>query len=127
MSDRSTWKVLLVQGEKDGMDIVREVLHHYNVRIWAASSAEAAFDLMQHVQPTLLILDLVLPTMDGWALLHALRSTPETAAIPAVAVTAYHSSSVAQQAIRTGFDAYFPKPIEATSFMCELDRILSSQ
>jgi CheY-like chemotaxis protein len=65
--------------------------------------------------------------MDGWGLLSTIRNNPKTASIPAVAVTAFHSSNVAQEAIKAGFDAYFPKPIEATSFVRELERILDQR
>jgi CheY-like chemotaxis protein len=55
-----------------------------------------------------------------------IRKAPPTANIPVVAVTAFHSANVAQQAIRSGFNAYFPKPIETTSFVRELERIVDA-
>lgn len=125
MSDISSWQVLIVEDEPDSMDVVQEVLGYYNISTHSAYSAEEALELMQTLQPTLLILDLALPMMDGWGLLSTLRSNPNTAHIPAVAVTAFHSANVAQEAIRAGFAAYFPKPIEATSFVRELERVLS--
>jgi len=127
MTDISNWDVLIVEDEPDNMDVVQEVLGYYNIRTHSAYSAEEALEMMKTIRPNLLILDLALPMMDGWGLLSTIRSNPETATVPAVAVTAYHSSNVAQQAIKAGFDAYFPKPIEATSFVRELERILQDR
>lgn len=124
MAGIADWRVLIVEDEQDSMDVVQEILSHYNIKTYGAYSAEEALEIVLQVNPTLAILDLALPMMDGWGLLAALRNNPETAHIPAVAVTAYHSANVAQQAIQAGFDAYFSKPIEATSFVRELERIV---
>jgi CheY-like chemotaxis protein len=120
----SDWRVLIVEDEQDSMEVVQEILGYYNIETYGAFNAEDALAMVAEIQPTLFILDLALPTMDGWGLLAALRKNPTTAHIPAVAVTAFHSANVAQQAIQAGFDAYFSKPIEATSFVRELERIV---
>jgi CheY-like chemotaxis protein len=127
MSDISKWRVLVVEDEQDSMDVVMEVLTHHNIRAYSAYSAEEALRVLDQVKPTLAILDLALPQMDGWGLLKAIRENPATADIPAVIVTAYYSANVAQQAVRAGFDACFAKPIEATSFVRELERVLASR
>lgn len=127
MSDISSWKVLVVEDEHDSMEVVKDILTHYNIESHDAYTAEEALELMQDFTPTLAILDLALPEMDGWGLLRTMRDNPDTAHIPAVAITAYHSANVAQEAIHAGFNAYFPKPIEATSFVRELERIMDEQ
>ena len=58
-----------------------------------------------------------MPEMDGWQTLANIRNNPETAGIPVVAITAYHSANVAHDAISSGFDAYYSKPIDALSFV----------
>lgn len=127
MADISQWEILIVEDEPNSMEMMKELLTHYRIRSYAAYSAEAALELMRTIHPTLVIVDLALPKMDGWELLQALRSNPATAGIPAVAVTGYDSESVAQQTLRAGFEAYFPKPVNASLFMKELVRLLSSR
>jgi CheY-like chemotaxis protein len=127
MSDISSWKVLVVEDEEDSMEVVKDILGHYSIESLAAYNAEDALELMQGFTPTLAILDLALPQMDGWGLLRAMRDNPDTSHVPAVAITAYHSANVAQEAIQAGFDAYFPKPIEATAFVRELERIIDER
>jgi CheY-like chemotaxis protein len=119
--------VLVVEDEQDSMEVVKDILGHYNIESYGAFTAEEALELLQGFTPTLAILDLALPQMDGWGLLRAMRDNPDTAHVPAVAITAYHSANVAQEAIQAGFDAYFPKPIEATSFVRELERIVDER
>ncbi len=125
MSDIREWAVLVVEDEPDSMAVVTEILEHYNIKVSQCPTAEDAIRLMESFTPTMAILDLALPEMDGWALLNHIRANAATANIPVVAVTAFHSANVAQKAIAAGFNAYFPKPIETTSFVRELERIVN--
>ncbi len=118
---------LVIEDEADSADVVARILQFHRISYAVAASAEEALDMMEPEKPTLLIVDLALPGMDGWEFLKTVRDNPATAHLPAVAVTAYHSTNVAQEAIKAGFDAYFPKPIEATSFVRELERILNGE
>ena len=127
MANITSWRVLVVEDEPDSMDVVKDVLGYHNITTFGAASAEEALRMLGEVRPTLAILDLALPEMDGWGLLAELRRDPTTLDIPMVAVTAFHSAKVAQQAIEAGFDAYFPKPIDTTSFVRELERIVDSR
>ncbi len=118
------WNVLIVEDEYDSMELVQGIFDHYNVRYLAAGDGEQALKMLQDVVPTLVIIDLALPGIDGWNLLRTIRANPRLAEIPCVATTAYHSFEIADRAIEEGFVAYFPKPIEATSFVRELEYIV---
>jgi two-component system, cell cycle response regulator DivK len=74
--------------------------------------------------PTLIILDLALPGLDGWGLMKRLKADKSLAHIPCVAITAFHTPELAEQAIVAGFNAYFAKPIDAMSFVRELQGIV---
>lgn len=116
-------KVLIIEDEADSADVVERILKFHKVAYVTARTAEDALNMLDTERPDLLVVDLALPGMDGWEFLSRVRSNPATASLPAVAVTAYHSTNVAQESIRAGFNAYFPKPIEATSFVRELERV----
>ncbi len=118
------WRVLIIEDESDSSEVVREMFEYNGIKSWAAANAEDALKLIPEVQPTLFVVDLALPGMDGWGFLKHVQGDPATARIPAVAITAYHSINVARQAIEAGFVAYFPKPLDTTSFVRELARIL---
>lgn len=125
MSSFESWKVLVVEDDWDSLDGIQGILSYHNIESYGAGSAEEALGMLQQVQPSLAILDLALPVMDGWELLSMIRRDPVIGNIPVVAVTAFHSSSVARQAIEAGFNAYFSKPIDAVSFVPELQRVLN--
>jgi CheY-like chemotaxis protein len=121
----SAWNLIVVEDEDDSADVVRRILTFHKIKHQVVGTAEQALELMEHEMPEALIVDLALPGIDGWELMNRIRRDPNAAAVRVVAVTAFHTPSVAQEAIRAGFDAYFAKPIEATSFVRELDRVLS--
>jgi CheY-like chemotaxis protein len=118
--DLSQWQVMLVEDEVDAQDVVIPILEHYGASVSAAFTAEEALTIMRTKHPTIAIIDLALPKMNGWELLQAIRADPALANIPAVAITAYHSTNVAQEAIAAGFKAFFPKPINARTFAEDL-------
>jgi CheY-like chemotaxis protein len=119
------WHVLIVEDEFDSRELVQAIFEYHGIGCVAATTAEEALDILENVVPTLIIIDLALPGMDGWSLLKAVRQMPELEGVPCVAITAYHSFETADRAIEEGFDAYFPKPIEATAFVRELEYIVN--
>jgi CheY-like chemotaxis protein len=124
MPELTDLRVLVIEDELDSVEVVQEMFSYYGIQSWAAVTAEDALAMIPDVQPNLFVVDLALPGIDGWGFLQRVRENPATADIPAVAVTAYHSTNVARQAITAGFTAYFPKPIDTTAFVRELSRLL---
>ncbi len=120
------WKVLIVEDEADSADVVSRILKFHGIEHAVAKTAEEALDLLVRFDPTLLVVDLMLPGMDGLEFLKVVREDANRLDILAVAITAYHSTYVAEQALATGFSAYFAKPLEATSFVRELERIVKN-
>jgi len=120
----NSWYVLVVEDDPDGQEVVTRMLQHHGIPAVMADSGETAITLLNEVQYTAAVIDLALPGIDGWMVLKAIRQNPTTAHLPCVAVTAFHSADVAVKAIQAGFDAYFPKPLDATSFVRELQRVV---
>jgi len=120
----SKWNVLVVEDESDSMELVQGILSYYGIHSVGAVSAEEALQILKTTTPTLMIIDLALPGLDGWQLLKQLQANKSLQRVPKVAITAFHSPELAEQAIAAGFHAYFAKPIDATSFVRELQAIL---
>ena len=125
MSNLGEWYVLVVEDEPDGQDVVVQILDLYNIVIDVASTAEKALTRLDQATYTAIVIDLNLPGMDGIELVRAIREHKRLHALPCVAITAYHSSAVKQQALASGFDAYFPKPLDDTAFVRELERVIT--
>lgn len=122
----TAWQILIVEDDDDNFEVIREALRYYQpaVQITHARSGVECLDALDRFTPTLVIMDLELPGLDGWRLLQALRHDPQTAAIPVVATTAYHSNKVAHDVHQAGFDGYFPKPIDVPTFGESLGKII---
>lgn len=117
-------KLLVVEDDVDGQEVVGRMLRHHRIPYDMAHSGEEAIELLKAGSYAGAILDLALPGIDGWELLNSIKQNPSTRHLRCVAITAYHSADVAVKAIEAGFVAYFPKPLEATSFVRELERAL---
>ena len=102
--DMGAWKVLIVDDEHDSAAMIMQVLEHEGIEVHIAHSGRECLNIIGEVQPTLVIMDLALPGLDGWQTLSEIRANPVTASIPVVAITAYHSVNVAQDAMQAGFD-----------------------
>jgi CheY-like chemotaxis protein len=124
MTGMNKWTILVVEDEPDGQMVISGLLNYFNVNVDAVGSAEEALHSLNDRQYNGAVIDLALPGMDGLQLIHQIRSNESITHLPCVAVTAYHTSGVKQQAINAGFDAYFAKPIDDTSFVRELSRLM---
>jgi two-component system cell cycle response regulator len=109
------------------MELVQGILEYHGIRSVGAPTAEDAFRALETHTPDLFIVDLALPGIDGWGFLKQLKSDSRWSHIPRVAVTAYHNPFLAEKAIEAGFHAYFAKPIDATSFVRELQGIIEGE
>jgi CheY-like chemotaxis protein len=118
--------ILIVEDDPDGQALVSHVVAYLNLPHVVVADAEKAikrlFDAGENYQAV--IIDLALPGKDGWELLAEIRDHAATEKLTCVAVTAYHTSKTREEALRAGFDAYFPKPLDATHFARELESLL---
>lgn len=113
-------RVLIVEDEPDGQEVVALILSHFNIHTNAVGDAHEAIDALEADYYDCVLIDLQLPEVDGWELLAEIRQSEQYGAIPCIAITAYHTSSVRQEAINAGFDAYFAKPLDEITFVREL-------
>ena len=118
-------RILVVEDDPDGQEMVTTMLQHMNFAVDTADNGEQASHIIFNSGITYgaIIIDLALPGKDGWELLAEILNNPNTDKIPCVAVTAFHNSKLREEALRAGFIAYFPKPIDGTQLGRELDRL----
>jgi CheY-like chemotaxis protein len=119
------WHILVVEDDIHAQKVVSILLRHYDIQVDVAANAEQALELFQSHSYTAIIIDLSLPGISGWDLIKRIRADLVGKTIPCVAVTAFHSPSVAQQALNEGFTAYFSKPIDVTHFIDDLKPYLN--
>lgn len=119
-------RILVVEDDPDGQQVVATVLQHLNYEMDVANNAAEAEELLFNSgwQYRAAIIDLALPDKDGWELLAEILDTPNTADLFCIAVTAFHTSKLREEALQRGFSAYFSKPLDATAFARSLQEIL---
>ncbi len=93
-------------------------------RVVEAGNAAEALTMAQTEQPQLVLLDVALPDHDGFWVCRTLKSTPSTAHIPVIMLTAMSLPSDRDQAIDAGADGYIVKPFSPRALLEELDRRL---
>src|SRR5258708_16497674 len=103
--DISNWRLLTVEDDPDAQSITAKLLHRSNLETDVAGTADEALRCLDQGNYTGLIIDLMLPDIDGWELLKRIRANEATATLPCIAVTAYNTSEVRHQAIDSGFNA----------------------
>ncbi len=120
------WRILVVEDDPDGQAVVGHILDYLNIPIDVVGDAEQASDYLLDANRryNAVIIDLALPGKDGWQLLSEIQHNSKTAHISCIAVTAFHTSKLREEALMAGFSAYFAKPIEASSFARELEAVL---
>ena len=117
--------ILVVEDEPDGQEVVSRLLAVMNIPLEVVDNGEDAWEALQTHAFKAAVIDLALPGMDGIELLRHIRRDPNLAALPCIAITAYHTPELKQQAIAEGFDIYFAKPLNRTLFLGSLDNLLS--
>lgn len=119
------WRILVVEDDPDGQELVAAVLRHLNFRVDVTGDAEKAEELLGALpnEYDMVVIDLMLPGKDGWDLLSDIKAHQQMTHLICVAMTAYHSSKIREQALAAGFRAYFSKPIDAASFSRALESI----
>jgi PAS domain S-box-containing protein len=102
--------VVIVDDDREGRDVVRATLRAAGAHVVACDSALQVMRELEHHRPDLLISDIAMPVMDGYALARAIRAKPGLETLPIVALTAFPAGRA--NAERSGFVDYLTKPIE---------------
>lgn len=105
----ATLSVLLVDDLPEQRDIYRAVLEHRGFQVTEAGDGEEAFRLAESQRPDLILMDVGLPWLDGWEVTRRLKSTPRTASIPVVALSAHVGSDGERLAEEAGCARFLAK------------------
>jgi len=115
-------RVLVVDDDRDGREVVAAVLRQAGAHVIAVDSAPAALEAVRSQKPDLIVTDIAMPEMDGYALRRRLREDPQLAGTPVVALTAFPASAISVN--EKEFDAYLRKPIDPFELTEKLDSLL---
>ena len=109
--------ILIVEDNDKNMKLVRDVLQAKGYTTIEAVTGEEGVRLATERKPDLILMDIQLPGINGIEALRVLRANPDTAAIPAVAVTASVMQQDRKHITEAGFDGYLGKPLNLKEFL----------
>jgi len=120
-------RVLAVDDDPDERDLLRAILedHGYVVEL-AANGFEAGL-LVGAFKPDAVVMDLMMPAMDGFAAIAALRKRPDTANTPVIACTGLSDPASRQKVIAAGFDGHVVKPYRHEELLDMLGKLLHAE
>jgi two-component system, cell cycle response regulator DivK len=116
--------ILLVEDNEKNRKLAHDVLAHQGYKVVDAESAEEALRLVHEQRPSLVLMDIHLPGMNGIEALRRLRADPATHAIPVMAVTASAMTHDRAKIMAAGFDGYQSKPISVKPFLAAVRELL---
>ncbi|MDZ8055275.1 MAG: PAS domain S-box protein [Aulosira sp. ZfuVER01] len=124
--DLSQLRILVVDDEADIRTLLVMILEQYGAEVKVAASAVEAFIILERYQPNLLISDIGMPNMDGYALMRQIRMLPPDQQMPAIALTAYAGEYDQRQAITAGFQLHIPKPVAPKELVRAIAQVMIS-
>ena len=107
-------KILIVDDEPFNVDYLEQELEEMDYSIITAFNGRDALDLVRSEKPDLILLDIMMPVMDGFAVLEDLKADPHLRNIPVIVISAVNDLESVVKGIQLGAEDYLPKPFEPT-------------
>jgi len=117
--------ILIAEDNPVNRELLRELLETRGYSVSEACNGQEALREIEKVRPDILLLDLDMPVLDGFATVRKIRENPRLASLPVLAVTAYAMQGDREKVLASGFDGYLSKPIQSRLLFEEMDRFLA--
>lgn len=117
-------KVLVVEDNELNRDMLTRRLARKGYETVSAVDGREGVAMARTAQPDLILMDMSLPVLDGWAATRELKAAPETRAIPVIALTAHAMAGDRDRALEAGCDDYDTKPVEFAGLLAKIEALL---
>jgi DNA-binding response OmpR family regulator len=119
--------ILIIEDEKLIIVSTQMVLEAAGFRVESATNGEAGISKARELRPDLILLDIMMPGIDGWETLTRLKRDPETATIPVIIFTAREHTRGHQKSTEMGAADYFRKPFEPDELIELVEKHIGTQ
>ena len=120
-----SYTILLIEDNEQNRYLATFLLEQRGHRVIPAHDGPSGISLAKSLAPGLILLDIQLPLMDGYAVAQALRSVNALRSTPIVAVTSFAMAGDREKSRAAGCDGYIEKPISPETFVDEIERFLT--
>jgi len=117
--------ILYVEDNPDNRLLIRRVLVSEGYAVVEAANAKDAFDRIKEAPPSLILMDINMPDMDGYTLTAKLRSIPELNQVPIIALTANVMKGDRERSMEAGCDGYLQKPVDIDTLTSQIEKYLT--
>lgn len=120
-------RLLLVEDHEEIWDFLSRRLKRKGHEVSLAFDGRTGVDKAKAENPDLILMDVNLPVLDGYSAVSELRSDPQTAQVPVIALTAHAMAGDRDKAIAAGCTDYHPKPIDFSQLLEQIDTALAGR
>jgi two-component system cell cycle response regulator DivK len=118
-------KILYVEDNDDNVYMLRRRLVRAGFSVMVATDGEQGVTMAISESPDLIVMDLGLPVLDGWAATRVLKSRPETQKIPVIALSAHAMDSDRTRALEAGCDDFDTKPVDFPRLLAKIQSLVT--
>lgn len=118
-------KVLIVEDDPDARKVLSLILKLDGYQIHTAPGGQEAITLLDDLTPDLILLDVMMPGMDGYQVCHWVRENPATAQVPVVMLSGKADPESVAHGLEVGADEYLSKPITPSNLTTRLKTVLN--
>jgi len=120
-------KVLVVEDNEMNRDMLSRRLQRRGYEVVISVDGEDGILKARSDSPDIILMDMDLPVLDGWAATRMLKSSPETESIPVIALTAHAMAGDREKALDAGCDDYDTKPVEFPRLIAKIEKLLGTE
>lgn len=126
-SAESKATILVVDDNSDNVEILRAFLESRGFTVAEARDGRSALARMEEVRPAMVLLDVMMPGMDGWEVCRVIKQHPQLNATKVVMVTAKGGFEDKFEGLRSGADDYVVKPVDFKDLLEKVERNLAAR
>ncbi|MBE0438445.1 MAG: twitching motility response regulator PilH [Gammaproteobacteria bacterium] len=116
--------ILIADDSPTEVYVIKKILEKHNHQVLIAEDGEQAMELAQTKRPALILMDVVMPKLNGFQATRRLSKDPETSSIPIIIVSSKYQETDRLWGLRQGAKGYLSKPVDEAKLIQEMDILL---
>src|ERR1044071_8768792 len=121
MESKMTIKLLVIDDDTAVTDLLSLLLRSQGFEVFATNNSTDGLNMIREIQPNLVVLDLMMPEMDGWEVCRAVRQFSQ---VPIIILSALNDPSMIASVLDAGADDYLTKPTPSRVLVAHINRLL---
>jgi CheY-like chemotaxis protein len=120
-------RILYVEDNEDNVYMLSQRLKKHGFEVLVALDGEQGIDMARREKPDLILMDLGLPSLDGWSAARLLKQASDTGSIPIIALSAHTMPGDRERALAAGCDEYDAKPVDFERLLTKIGSLLHNR